>query len=105
MEREEIIWLKCPSCDSKIGIILPIGKTQRKGVVSEDWPPQDIERRLEMTGVDPNLLDIEMGEDIIIISPKKFLGDLWSQINEAIRDLGGKWVRAGRESHWELERS
>ena len=55
-----------------------------------------------MSGVDLTLIDIEESNEIITIRPKKFLGDLWGPINEAIRNLGGGWIREGRDSRWEI---
>jgi len=40
-----------------------------------------------------------------LVSPKKFLGDLWGQVNDAIRSLGGTWIREGRESRWEIRKT
>ena len=47
---------------------------------------------------------VDEGEEIITVSPKKFLGDLWGPINDAIRSLGGGWIRDGRDSRWEIRK-
>lgn len=28
--------------------------------------------------------------------------ETWRQINEAIKECGGKWVSMGKDSHWEI---
>jgi len=112
-DESKVIWLTCPDCGSKIGIILSVGKAtaitqHREDVVEEEteiWPPRSFAEKLKTAGVDTNLLNIEEGEDTTLVSPKKFLGDLWGPINETIRTLGGVWIREGRESRWEIRKS
>ncbi|HIH88826.1 TPA: hypothetical protein HA344_06435 [Candidatus Bathyarchaeota archaeon] len=112
-DESKVIWLTCPDCGSKIGIILSVGKataiTQHREDVAEEeteiWPPSSFAEKLKTAGVDANLLNIEEGEDATLVSPKKFLGDLWGPINETIRSLGGVWIREGRESRWEIRKN
>ena len=106
--REKITWITCPDCGSKIGIVFSVGKAAKD--VHEEaakWPPEEekgIREKLEEEGVDLSLVDVEETADVINITPIEFLGDRWAPINDAIRDIGGVWVRAGRESHWEIPR-
>jgi len=105
-EKEDIIWLKCPDCGSSLGIMMSVGKGEKVSIKTrEEWPPKTIEAKLGNAGVDLELVEVEIGEDIITISPKDFLGDQWTPINDSVRSLGGEWVREGRESHWELKAS
>jgi hypothetical protein len=113
-EESNIIWLTCPDCGSKIGIILSVGKTttitQHIGTNDEEvetqtWPPTNLTEKLRTAGIDINLLNIEESEDITLVSPKKFLGDLWGPINETMRSIGGTWIREGRESRWEIRKT
>lgn len=104
MTERDITWVTCPDCGAKIGIVISVGRT-KPIEVSSGWPPETIEEKLTTAGVDLELVDLVIGDDNIIISPKRFLGDLWGQVNDTIRGLGGIWVRAGRESHWELEKT
>jgi len=110
MDDTKVIWLTCPDCGSKIGLIISVGKAQaiqpqsQIQEESEPWPPGSHEERLKNAGIDVDLLNIEDKEDVIIISPKKFLGDQWGPINDAIRSLGGNWVREGRDSRWEIKK-
>ena len=60
--------------------------------------------QLTAAGIDLSLVTVEEGEDIVVVSPKKFLGDLWGPINDAIKKLNGVWIREGRQSRWELVR-
>lgn len=117
MEKEtKITWIRCPECGAKIGIILSVGKgpaeeaetvtvAPREAVPPTTTTPTTIEERLTAAGVDTSLLNVKEGEEATVISPKKFLGDLWGPINNAIRSLGGVWVREGRESRWEIRKS
>ena len=38
-------------------------------------------------------LEIVDGFDGFNVKPKRFLGDTWSEINEVVRSLGGKWQK------------
>ncbi len=111
-EESKVIWLTCPDCGSKIGIILSVGKattithrTDQQESEAETWPPSGFEEKLKAAGIDISLLNIEEGDEAVLISPKKFLGDLWAPINETMRSLGGAWIREGRESRWEIRKT
>lgn len=111
-DESKVIWLTCPDCGSKIGVILSVGKAtavaHQVDIIKDEaqnWPPSSFEEKLKSAGVDTSLLNIEEGEEATLISPKKFLGDLWGQVNDAIRSLGGTWIREGRESRWELRKT
>jgi hypothetical protein len=108
-DESKVMWLTCPDCGSKIGIILSVGKatavTRHEDMIKEEtqnWPPSSFEEKLKNVGVDTSLLNIEESEEAILVSPKKFLGDLWGPVNDALRSLGGTWIREGRESRWEI---
>ena len=111
-DESKVMWLTCPDCGSKIGIILSVGKAieviHQADTMKEDaqsWPPSSLEEKLKNVGVDTSLLNIEEGDEATLVSPKKFLGDLWGQVNDAIRSLGGTWIREGRESRWEIRKT
>jgi hypothetical protein len=112
-EDSNITWVTCPDCGSKIGVVISVGKSAT-GVPAS---PQaqivpiapiiaqgGLQEKLAAAGVDLTLVDVEEGDDIVSVSPKKFLGDLWGPINEAIRTLGGGWIRDGRSSRWEIRK-
>lgn len=110
-EREDskITWITCPDCGAKIGVVLSVGKTTPTGVAPPtepvtSWPPAGVNERLAAAGVDLTLVDVDEGEEVVTVSPKRFLGDLWGPVNDAIRSLGGMWIRDGRESRWEIRR-
>jgi hypothetical protein len=104
--RDKITWITCPDCGSKIGIVISVGKTETTKVIhqepSEEGSPKTAQAVLEAIGVDISQLDIEENETIISASPKKFLGDQWGSINDKIREIGGIWIRDGRNSRWEI---
>jgi hypothetical protein len=106
-DDSKITWMTCPDCGAKIGIIISVGKSQLAETSTETatWPSAGIEERLAVLEVDLTLINIEEGNEYITIRPKKFLGDLWGPINDAIRSLGGGWIREGRESRWEIRKS
>lgn len=110
-EREDtkVTWVTCPECGAKIGIILSVGRATPAAErpllePSITRPPTGIVERLASAGVDLSLVDVEEGEDVVVIRPKRFLGDLWGPVNEAVRALGGSWIREGRESRWEIRK-
>jgi hypothetical protein len=106
INRDKITWITCPDCGSNIGIVISVGKNETTKVIhkepSEERQPTTAQATLEAIGVDVSLLDIEENEFIILVNPKKFLGDQWGPINDKIRDLGGMWIRDGRNSRWEI---
>ena len=105
----KITWITCPDCGAKIGVVLSVGKAVAPSgeplpESAPTWPPAGINERLASAGVDITLVDIDEGEETITVSPKRFLGDLWGPVNDAIRSLGGMWIRDGRESRWEIRK-
>ena len=107
-ESTKVTWVTCPECGAKIGILLSVGReppsADRPVAESAAWPPSGARERLSSAGVDLSLVDVEEGEEVITISPKRFLDDLWGPINDAVRSLGGSWIREGRESRWEIRK-
>lgn len=111
-DESKVIWLTCPDCGSKIGIILSVGKATaithhaevEEEITGENWPPSSFDEKLKAAGIETSLLNIEEGDDVVLVSPKKFLGDLWGPINETMRSIGGTWIREGRESRWEIKK-
>lgn len=110
-KNNKMTWITCPDCGARIGVVLSVGKVavSPPPAVPEaeaeegEWPPQkDMRSRLEEAGVDLALVDVEEGEAVVSVSPKKFLGDLWGPVNDSIKTLGGTWIRDGRSSRWEI---
>jgi len=62
-----------------------------------------IKTALEEKGVNTSLIAISVDQGLAIITPIKFLGDMWGPINTAVRDLGGGWIRDGKQSRWEIK--
>ncbi len=112
-EDSNITWVTCPDCGAKIGGVISVGKSATGAPAPP--PPQavpaapviaqgGIQERLAAAGVDLTLVNVEEGDEFVSVSPKKFLGDLWGPINEAIRTIGGGWIRDGRSSRWEIRK-
>jgi hypothetical protein len=47
-------------------------------------------------------LNVMTSGDVTVIQAKKFLGDLWGPVNDAVKALGGTWIRDGQNSRWEI---
>lgn len=47
-------------------------------------------------------LDVSTVGGTTVIKAKMFLGDLWGPVNDAIKALGGTWIRDGKNSRWEI---
>jgi hypothetical protein len=63
----------------------------------------DIE--LKFTTQQANKLSFEQKDNYWIIKPKVYLGgDMFAQIAETIKNLGGEYISAGRESHFRVKR-
>jgi len=69
------------------------------GVCPDETPTSS----LDLSGI-PHLdqLSIDSSGNVTVVRAKKFLGDLWGPINDAVKALGGKWVRDGQNSRWEI---
>jgi len=51
-----------------------------------------------------DVLDVVRGTTYIMIMPRKYLGDVWKEINEKLKKLGFEWKRGikASESYWIL---
>jgi len=49
------------------------------------------------------LLELEPKMDKLLVKRKRYLDtNQWACVNNAIRKLGGEWISAGKDSHWEI---
>jgi len=110
-EEENVIWVRCPDCGSKIGIFLTTEVTRVKKPTEEveeerlGGPTlEEFRDRLASEGVDLSLLMVKEEENKFIVSPKGYIGDPWRGINDIIGSMGGEWVSAGKESRWEISK-
>ena len=61
---------------------------------------EDIRRKLKDYPVTVNEDD-----HVIIVKTENWVSkDVFSEISKAIKDFGGKWVSAGKESHFEISK-
>jgi hypothetical protein len=52
------------------------------------------------------MLIFEEGKNVIIVRPRRFLGsDNFAKIASVIRELGGEYISAGKNSHFKVPRS
>jgi hypothetical protein len=50
-----------------------------------------------------NLLNFEEREDHIVVKPRQFLGsENFAKIASIVRDMGGEYISAGKESHFKV---
>lgn len=66
----------------------------------DDLPPMtggELAQELKKRGLP---VDVMIADDGGRVEPKKYLGDLWVDLNEYLDPLGYEWVSAGKESHW-----
>ncbi len=101
-EREEtkVTWITCPECGAKLGIIISVGGVRPSEVKAITI--EEIKERLSSIEVDPSILEFTREGNIIVVTPRRFLGELWGRINDIMREIGGVWVREGKESRWEI---
>jgi len=105
----KITWITCPECGVKIGIVISVGRTTN--VVERlheeqdriELPPSILDKFVA-AGIDISLVTIEEEDELVTVTPKRFLGDLWGLVNDEVKKLGGAWVRQGRESRWEIRK-
>ena len=57
---------------------------------------------LAAEGLDASRVDVLVSGGKLVVTPKKFLGDVWGEYNDFLRGAGFKWVSAGKLSHWEV---
>jgi len=48
------------------------------------------------------LLSFRVELESVIVKPTQFLKAEWDDINEVVKSLGGKWVKGGIISYWEI---
>jgi len=106
-EGSIVNWITCPECGAKIGIIISVGRVVPKAEKPQAAPRisslSDIKDRLARAGVDLSLVEFDEVRGSVVIKPNRFLGDLWRPIHDAVRGLGGVWIRDGRSSRWEIK--
>lgn len=75
----------------------------RKSEKKEQPKPLEIEQRFPSELA--NLLTFSEKDDLIIISPKHFLGsENFAKIASIVREFSGSYVSAGKDSHFEVHR-
>ena len=49
-------------------------------------------------------VEITDGMDGLIVKPRRYLGDTWSEVNEVVRSLGGKWQKGQtpKDGSWRI---
>jgi hypothetical protein len=45
-------------------------------------------------------LEITEATECFVVTPKRYLADEWASVNDAIKKLGGSWIR--RANHWQI---
>lgn len=100
---ENIAELKCPSCGCKLSVQFLISSEAYK-------EPKKTASVKEIQKLFPqNLLKLvtieEKDVQTIIVKPKEFLGkERFSQIANIVKEVNGRYVSAGRDSHFTIPR-
>jgi hypothetical protein len=68
-------------------------KTQQKSTPPPSPPASKLAALQEQLGARLQDLEVVEGFDGLGVKPKKYLGDVWAEVNEVIRALGGKWQK------------
>jgi hypothetical protein len=71
-------------------------KTQQNSHETPRVPASKLETLRER--LSPRLQDLEItdGIDGLVVKPRKYLGESWSEVNEVIRALGGRWFKGAK---------
>jgi hypothetical protein len=69
-----------------------IQQSQKTSKIEEEFSPE--QRRL---------LSFKTENEQVIIKPTQFLKAEWEDINETVRDLGGRWVKGDIISYWAIQ--
>lgn len=64
----------------------------------------DLKDVKEVFGSDiEDFCSVEFVDGACIMKPLRFLGsDVWRDINQNVQNCGGRWIKAGKESHWTI---
>ena len=84
-------------CGSTTGSTKVVAASERKHDI------KDVKQKFspELAG----MLLFEENKEFVIVKPKRFLGsENFSQIASIVDDIGGKYVSAGRNSHFKIEK-
>ncbi len=93
--------LKCPKCGAVLTVDVSVvlvgakNKTVRKGSIDDIKTlfPKDLEE----------MLTFEDSQGYIIVKPRQYLGsDNFSKIASIIREAGGEYISAGKQSHFRI---
>lgn len=57
---------------------------------------------IERAGLDTTALSIYPEGERFIVKPLRFLGDVWRKYNTVLGGMGFTWIRAGKDSRWQL---
>jgi ATP-dependent exoDNAse (exonuclease V) alpha subunit len=81
-------------------------KAELKSSVAKLTQPQPsriaIKMENEFSPEQRKLLSFSVKGDVVVVKPVTFLKVEWEDINEVVRSLGGKWVKGGIISYWEI---
>lgn len=84
---------KCPACGTTLTVDV---KGTQRAVSMEDIKrlfPEDLE----------SLLSFQEMADHFLVKPRQFLGpDVFSQVAARVREVGGEYISAGKESHFRI---
>ena len=95
---ENVKDLKCPACGAKLSMQLLISSEAYKEP-NKPLSAKEIEKLFPKNLL--NVISIEENKGSIVVKPKKFLGkERFSEVAAIVKEANGKYVSAGRDSHF-----
>lgn len=84
-----------------------ISKTLKAFSAPAALPPERMQGTEDVRGLFPGdlkeMLEFEETEEYVVIRPRRYLGsENFAKIASIVRDTGGEYVSAGRESHFRI---
>jgi hypothetical protein len=77
-----------------------VAKPAEKPRVQADQDVRDVEE--EFSPEQRELLSFSVDGDYVVIKPMEYLKAEWSEINDVVKSLGGRWVKGDIISYWEV---
>ncbi len=60
--------------------------------------------KLVAEGFNPDDFEITAEKEVVVVKPKRYLGEDWRYAMDALRTFRARWIRAGKNSRWEVPR-
>jgi len=85
------------------GTMASPASSARSGTGGSSLSVDGVRACLTAENLDPSRVSIGPLGGKFVVTPLKYLGDIWAEYNDVMRTLGLRWVSAGKQSHWEAD--